>query len=437
MFEEYTLSEESLQSPATPNLSDALELVDQLTIRMESIDSLYQQVSREGLVSRSQIEFLVENCGIEFDGRYPVASFTQEPSATNLSIATEAMGGQFFATIGEFLKKVVTVILSILKWVFELLTGYSARRENVTRVAENMKKVAKSNREVEAAMAKLPKPAQSSQTQEMFAKFQGAMAVYDNSWNDFREQLLTHGEFVRFLRTFSVYILGYMPQLTARVEAFKRLIDIEEKENDPGHQIAIKVQFARLVEPASTNQLIHALHGSGVQVGNGHSTLSSLHNPTFLELATAIKGRMSELQQQRSNDPVMVSQASELVEKDDKVLDSFLVKDQQQRKMIEALIDDYKKILNSAPRRKYSDDVNKQYRSVVEQLTNEVRGLQVLIDLYNEADNETARFIKVLTDAVFSRNLLLEASIKDYPEEAQKQLRDVINQGRSFLTKVK
>lgn len=109
------------QMPPPPDAE--MQAFDEALDVIERIDA---NVRQEGVVSRSQMQALVDTCNIALDDRYPLASYTEEPSTEGLEMALEAIGG----AIIDGIKKAAKAVIAFFQRIFTWMAGVA---EKITR----------------------------------------------------------------------------------------------------------------------------------------------------------------------------------------------------------------------------------------------------------------------------------------------------------------
>lgn len=121
MFEELDVSCES----------SAIDFIrDQLLLLGETV----QRISTEGKVSKSVAQNLIANYSVDFGQNYPVASFTESPTGTNVNVAMEGIVSTMGRKVVELVKMAADLLKRLFKWIIDLIS-FRKLRERKAKIA--------------------------------------------------------------------------------------------------------------------------------------------------------------------------------------------------------------------------------------------------------------------------------------------------------------
>ena len=208
MFEELDVS---CEENALTRLGEMLEL----------LDNKFTQISTEGRISRADASALVERYAVQFDTRYPIASFTQFPSATNLTVAQEGI----LSTAGQYLmdliKKAGEILVKIFRWVLDLITFRALREKRAKKQAANLSTIKRAEADLHIAGVTLPP--------EQVVEIERAFGRYQSVYSSLSEEILKGGYIGPLLRDLQETILLVKSTIKYRVEHLEHLLTILPK----------------------------------------------------------------------------------------------------------------------------------------------------------------------------------------------------------------
>jgi hypothetical protein len=107
--------------------------------------------------------------------------------------------------------------------------------------------------------------------------------------------------------------------------------------------------------------------------------------------------------------------------------------------MANVIIEDYKKLLNTPPQQAYSEQMRNKYKTVVDSMTMEIRGLQQTVAIYTQLEVAIANMVKELADQAFALNKYLEEKInKMDPKSAYyKHTKEILKASREALKRLR
>ena len=138
--------------------SEAIQYVDSEATKAELITATLESIAEEIVelktVTRGQMETAISTEGFELPEEYPVNSFTQSPTQTNLQPALESLGKAIATAFSNAVKAVAKVLKAILAAISKLFGGKDSRAEALEKDARKELKDFSSNKAAVVDMAK-------------------------------------------------------------------------------------------------------------------------------------------------------------------------------------------------------------------------------------------------------------------------------------------
>jgi hypothetical protein len=434
LFDDFNVSLEEFTDP--PLLTEGeVSAANDLMKTAISLEGMLQELHKTQSISRDQAQFLSETCGVDFGKRYPLSSFTKDPTPVNFSVATEGAVTEFFTSIGAFIRKVIQVILGILKWIWDVLTGVKNRQKAVETVVQNAAVINKVNKEVEAIVGRKAKPATDNRSPSELA-FVAAKEKYEKNWTEWRNDVVTDSDFMKTLKAYSELFAAYEPHIEARVKVFKELMEIKEDPNDLAQAAELTARFARAAIPLPVTAFIQLFSKGHVDLGTGHKPGNEI---TFQEVAEALSRTIADKIATAQPDSVEFDSSIDVILSRPDINKSLLTGSEQEARLLNALISEYKQMLNADPKQVYSDKLRERYRTVIDSLTSDVRAMQISVTAFSQADAATASMVRDVADCVFCYNVHLEEVVGqlDPESESAKRCHELIKKARDVLKRIR
>lgn len=446
LFDDFNVSVEGFFPPALDIDNDRHE-ADALINTALSLESMLSEIKRTGAVSRTQAQYLSTECGVNFGPNYPLAGFTEQPTPVNYQIALEGATMEFFTSIGAFIKKVVRIIINILKWIWDFLMGNSKRKDGAKTALENISEVNKTNKEVEEIMARhgndVRKQAAShgaGQPQEMpnaegFKRYADECVRWEKEWNNLRANVLTHSHLRTMLNDYADQFAAFLPFVQRRVEVLEEIFKEDIDPSNMAKMAEFNQRFLRAAKNLPVRSFLMIL-GKG---GFAPNTNKPEEEMTYLDVATMLSEIIAD--EISSNDFHIMTpdMALERMMADKNVGESLLTHSETEAKVLNGIIKDYEKLVQKAPRQSYTEQLRELYQKLIDSMAQEVRGLQITVQAYGNADQEVGKMIKNLGDCVFNYNLFLEGVLEQMPDmsaDDKRKTKDLIKHNRQYLKRV-
>jgi hypothetical protein len=258
---DFNLSLEDFNVPDQLQFDEELAGAGDLMSKAVTLEGIYQEITQSNTVSRTQVEYLKDSFGVDFGPNYPVNSFTAEPSQVNLGIVKEGFVQEFFTSLKAFLKKVIAVIIGILKWIWDTLTGGKKLRENIKVAAENAKVITEANTKIKKELhaAGISTEAE-NESDPSFQALKEVNNRWMQNWTLWRKDYLEYGRFSHFLDTYADMFQALFPSVSARVDLFRELIEIKEDPEDYAREAELSARFYNASRPISVAHFVVIVH---------------------------------------------------------------------------------------------------------------------------------------------------------------------------------
>lgn len=137
------------------NIDDSEELGQWTQVKnsLSVLDSYYDEIALEGMISRDQAKALVSECGVSLGGHYPPASFTVLPSLTGYKVAMEGMIGESARLLWELIKKAAALLLKVIRWVIEVIRRHRTNARDLQRITQNTTTIKDLNYELRSTLS--------------------------------------------------------------------------------------------------------------------------------------------------------------------------------------------------------------------------------------------------------------------------------------------
>lgn len=190
-----------------------------LTVLQEHLDLLsskLQQITVAGQMSRYDAQQLVEHYAVQLDSRYPLVSFTQSPSPTNLKVAQEAMLTTLGRKIVELIKAAAELLVKVFKWLASFFSFRKAQDKKISLSIQNIGTVNQASDQLAAVTGPISVTHHAMQT---------AVSLYVEQFNRLTEDWLGPGAYASCLRELQPLLVTQEQVITQRLVYLQRFID--------------------------------------------------------------------------------------------------------------------------------------------------------------------------------------------------------------------
>jgi len=434
LLADFNLSLEDLKAPDQLQFDEELAGAGDLMSKAVTLENLYQEITKSNSVSRAQIEYLKDSCGVDFGPNYPAGSFTVDPSQVNLQIAKEGFVQEFFTSLQSFLKKVIAIIIGILKWIWDTLTGGKKLRESSKTVAENAKVIEEANVKIKKELANAGVAIFDEADPAMQALKENE-AKWAANWSLWRKDYLEYGRFSQFLDAYSDIFHAFFPSVHARVDLFKELITIKEDPDDFATTAELNSRFYRTAQPIPVAHFVALFHK---ELGAFDTKGRPETEMTYLDVADNLQGLSQYMMHTKSESNP--EEAAALIQNTKRKFgETLLHNNETEARLTNQIIEGYKSLMQTKPQQAYSDQARMQYKAVIDSMTMEIRGLQMTVATYSALEVAIAQMLKDMADQAFALNTYLEEKIKKMdPKSAYyKHAKEILEDSRKALKRLR
>lgn len=241
VLEELDLSCEAL---ALTQIEDTLELLDcKLT-----------QISVEGRISRAEASALVERYAVQFDERYPLASFTQYPSATNLTVAQEGIIKSVGKALADLIKKAGEILKKVFLWILKLFDFRSGKDSQATNRSSNIKTVSEAHDELRTNGIKA--------SDDRLEQLKKMVERYNDRYNGLTHDMLTSGRFLKLIKALQPHVLTIETSIKHRLEHLRHVLTILP--TDPKDDASFEANAKDMLKSTIPNSIMPMLKQAGI-----------------------------------------------------------------------------------------------------------------------------------------------------------------------------
>lgn len=201
------------------DVTDDQELMRKLLDTMKLLNQFQVTFDDERAVCQAQIKTLMDECEISLDHRYPIKSFTQEPSPTNLQAATESVFRRAGTAVVDFIRKILEVMRKILTWIGKAIKSLFTRQRGTHARVVMTKHLAEANLEVKSVVDPL-----SEDSDEIHAAkdaLEQAVSHYADFYSELAHALLTQSPYLGAMKATSLFV----PKLAGLMDAKLKLAE--------------------------------------------------------------------------------------------------------------------------------------------------------------------------------------------------------------------
>lgn len=198
----------------------------QLEVQLRTLDTYYSEIAAAGSISRDQARALVQQCGLDMGPRYPLNSFTEIPSTTNLSVTMDSMFETSARLVIDLIKQAARLFIKLLMWVIELIKKHRATQASAAKTNERISLVKDAKRKMDATgidQAEVP-PSGEEAVGKVRETLERAEEGYQNAFNDLVADFVGDGEFLRFVQWLDINMLALSSTFAQKQELFYKVL---------------------------------------------------------------------------------------------------------------------------------------------------------------------------------------------------------------------
>jgi hypothetical protein len=357
-LEELDFSAESL---AVSQVGDALKV----------LDDHYDEIARVGGISRPQAQSLVAECGAQFGNRYPLESFSQIPSTTNLSVAMEGIieaGGKLLM---DLLRRAAALLMQIIRWCIDLVKAQTARAKQFMRVHHNLEVVHGQNEVLRTSgVIKGPDSPTSSTPKELLEaseRLETATKNYEETANRLTSDILEHGPMGQMVRELSVAVLGILPKVEEKLKLFEHVLT-SPSHTGAGEDLAQYSQLKTVATPIDTAGLARSV---GRYFHDDHNTGS------VGGMLNAVYRALADMTTEGGEDRPGIDQVVAIVsDPKGQFAAPFVVVPDQAARQLEAMEHRLRRLQSIEPSNQATDKIRAAFQEAISSVTDDIQGLR-------------------------------------------------------------
>lgn len=252
------------------------------------LDRYYADIAKVGAVSRAQAQTLVRDCGVQFGDSYPLNSFTEQPSAVNISVTMEGLASSVARTLWSMIKKAAALLMKVARWIMDLMRrglGLSKDVNKALAATGAMHEVSTRMENMVASIGDTPAIYHAKQT------LQQVSADYDSNFNDLIYDMLTDETFTTAVRYVGMDLLQFHEVIEMKLQMYRNLVrSAEANQNNVAANTSLIGQLRTIAEPISGDRIRGYLKNAGVDV----------QKPTLNDAITALRQTQANMRQSRT-----------------------------------------------------------------------------------------------------------------------------------------
>lgn len=240
--------------------ADEAQALHDLNAQLQILEDAKKEIVATQAVGRDQVKELVDECGMTLSEDYPLNSYTQQPSKTNLTVTVEGI----FQTAKSILKAILVKIKEILRKIFDFLRSildkYFSYSKNYIKLRDNLAVLLATD----AEMAKLIATHQAAVDDATLARVLGSdKALYDRytqevevlqkQWSDNYSDLVdailsNQSPYIVALRTATIATNHAFTQVRSKISLLNAVA--AETHRDPNQPSVLKDILTKLADVA-------------------------------------------------------------------------------------------------------------------------------------------------------------------------------------------
>lgn len=342
--------------------------IDLIRSDLTVLDRYYSDIARVGAVSRDQAKTLVSDCGVQFDERYPMNTFTDQPSAVNVTLTMEGMASSIVRMLWEMIKKAAAILAKIARWIMEVvrralgfrkdsekgLTATLAIKAAVTRL-ENMIPEIQDTPAILSAKRHL---------EEMSVNYSG-------NYNDLVADMLTDETFSSVVRYVGLDLLQFHEVIEMKMRLYRDLIRSPQlNQNDLASNTSLMAQLRTIAEPIQGQRIQEYLKTAGVDTRSN----------TLFDALTGLRQYQIELREAKNSSIITPEDATRrLVNECEMFIAPFAADMEAWLRITDHLTKALQDLLHTNPAGLVSQDTMRAYAKTFDVIEKEIQALRIFI----------------------------------------------------------
>jgi hypothetical protein len=227
------------------------------------LNRYYDEIAAQGGVCRDTAKALVRDCKVQLPDSCPIASFTEVPSRTNLTITQENIVFAAGRMVWDMIKKAAALLAKVMRWIIDTL------RKSIGLKRESGKAINASHAlaAIRQKYTDLTAPADTHAVplQRAYREVKEARASYDSNFNDLIVDMLTDERFVTAVRNVGVELLPYHDTIEMKLSLFNELIHGHLNGGDAAASASLVGQLRTIATPIDGSRLNAIVQRAGVK----------------------------------------------------------------------------------------------------------------------------------------------------------------------------
>lgn len=346
---------------------------------LKTLDSYYDEISRTGGISRDHARVLVQECGVAMGERYPLQSFTDVASRTNLGVAMESMVDRTAKLVFELLQKAADLLLKVVAWVVDLIKNRRDRSRRTAQKTESIRVVGEANKELaeagvgnvdtSGAAAKDVAAAQSAVT--------SAVEIYEHNFNDLVADIITSGEFSRMVREVSNTVFDFAPLLRDKLMLFDKVLRTQVRPGDTTGNMMEVSELRTIATSIPVDGIVMLMRRGKLDVIAGKDG-----KPRLAEAMRVLFDAYQQRRMGRDYDPVNIQIVADyLTATHSAVIAPFMLAPDETSRTMGEIKRELQRIRNLQPSHMAPAENREAFQQAVAVLTEEVNAMQLFISV--------------------------------------------------------
>lgn len=342
--------------------------IDLIRSDMAVLDRYYDDIARVGAVSRDQAKKLVDDCGVTFDERYPLNTFTEEPSAVNVTLTMEGMASSMVRMLWEMIKKAAAILAKVVRWIMEIVRRALGLRKD-------SEKALTATLAIKAATTRLENliPEISDTSAVLAAKrhLEEASANYSGNFNDLVADMLTDETFSSAIRYIGLDLLQFHEVIEMKMQLYRDLLRSPQlNQNDLASTTSLTAQLRTISEPIQGQRIHEYLKTAGIDIRSN----------SLYDALTGLRQYQIELREAKTATIISPEDATRrLVNECEMFMAPFAADMDAWLRITDRLSHSLQDLLHTNPAGLVSQDTMRAYAKAFDVIEKEVQALRIFI----------------------------------------------------------
>lgn len=339
----------------------------------------YTNIAATGGICRDTAQQLVRDCAVQMDEKlYPVNSFTEAPSKTNLVVAQESIINTIGTKVWDMIRKAAALLVKIAKYVIEAIRKAIGRSKDTAKANSAVHALADANRTIRTSglTSLMVKPSARGALDRANLEIASAEESWNSNFNALVFDLITDSKFGDAVRLIALDLLGNVNTLDAKIDLFHELLDEPPVAGDQVSMISVAGRLRAIAQPLEANRMYEFFKAAGYDV-----TRTFPGNVTIIDLCTSVRETQRTLRFSPTAQKVGPEEGTDyLVQKDQSTFAApFLANHTQWLDAIQKLQHRAQELSQIHPRGVMTQELSQAYVTAFDVLDREIKALQVFL----------------------------------------------------------